>query len=164
MPLFWLLLAVPGLCLLSLVVALLVAACGLLLVMVCGLNCPEARGILVSTRGWNLRPLHWKVYSQPLDHQESPPIPPIPCFKQLLCVPDTIRNRLCLIYLRIFCVSAQTYLLTLAHNTDCPLIQMHNDQKPSLMMVIEIYFFKMRAISCIDKLIREKGSWKAHTV
>ena len=38
------------------------------------------------------------------------------------CVPDAVGNRLCLIYLRSLSVSVQTYLLTLAHDTDCPII------------------------------------------
>ena len=130
---FLLLLAVLSLCLLSLVESLLVAAC----VVVCGLSCPEACGILVSLPG--VEPASaalecgFPTIGSPGDSPHT--TFSILCFKQLSCVPD-VRNRLCVIYLRIFCVSAQTYLLTLAHNTDCPLIQMHNDQKPSLMMVI----------------------------
>ena len=112
--------------------------------MVCGLHCPEACGNLVSQPGVEPASAALEgVFPTTGSPGESPRTTfSIPCFKQLLCVPDTIRNRLCLIYLGIFCVSAQTYLLTLAHNTDCPLSQMHNDQKPSLMMVIEIYFSK----------------------
>ena len=43
-----------------------------ILVMACRLSYPEACGILVSWRGIAPHPLHWKVHSQPLDHQGSP--------------------------------------------------------------------------------------------
>ena len=42
------------------------------LVAVYRLNCPAACEILVPAQGSNLHPLHWKVDSQPLDHQWSP--------------------------------------------------------------------------------------------
>ena len=41
-------------------------------VVVCGLSCPAACGILVPDQESNLCPLPWKVDSLPLDHQGSP--------------------------------------------------------------------------------------------
>lgn len=37
-------------------------------VLISSLSCPMACGIFTD-QGWNLRPSHWQVDSQPLDHQ-----------------------------------------------------------------------------------------------
>ena len=41
-------------------------------VVVCRLSCPAACGSQFPNQGSNLRPLHWKADSLPLDHQGSP--------------------------------------------------------------------------------------------
>ena len=50
----------------------LLLRCASSIVVVRGLSCPVACGILVSQPGVELHPLHWKADSLPLDHQGSP--------------------------------------------------------------------------------------------